>query len=276
MAHGLVDKAWNGIRETAMAVMKEIEEMVQKVVGWFKDALSSVTFGLFDSGGWLHPGQTVAANKTGRPEMITPLDYLHRMFRRGFDDWDKRRKHDDDWGDKIAAWWRHHQAQVQPPQPTLPPVVVRPPAEAFKPTQATLPTGKLGDVMQDVFAQLAPTLNLALQTGAGEQIQSAAQAILSNSARMEAISSAISTGVGGGYTVQDLTAKLDAYTRAAPPLPPATAISNTSAGGTHVAEGALQLSVTVQGNADTVTVKQLEACLNQFGDSILREVTGRT
>jgi phage-related protein len=140
MAHGQIDSAWSGVRDYVISVIKEIEEMVAKAVDFFKNALSSITFGLFDNGGWLQPGLTVAMNKTGKPEMVMsdPVTMFDRMITR---------------------------------------------------------------------AQQAP--------GSG----------------------------GGGGTIE---------------------------------AGAITLSVTVQGNADTVTVRQLEATLNQFGDAIMREYTGRT
>ena len=158
-----------------------------------------------------------------------------------------------------------------------------------------LPTGDIGRTFQQVIQQVAPDLWMTLQSGAVDQAGGIAQSILNNPARMAAIQQSISQQAGGANAnISELLSTLvqsvkptgnmtNAPTAAATVT--ATDLLNTASdvittssttSGTTIAEGAIPVSLVVQGNADSVTVRQLQGTLQAFGSQIVQELVARS
>lgn len=147
-------------------------------------------------------------------------------------------------------------------------------------------------MFQQVIQQIAPDLWMTLQSGAVDQAGGIAQSILNNPARMSAIQQSISQHAGGANAnISELLGTLVSsikptgnMTGPTAPTQTATALLNTASdvistatsSGTTIAEGAIPVSLVVQGNADSVTVRQLQGTLQAFGNQIVQELVARS
>jgi hypothetical protein len=267
----------------------------------------------YDSGGALPRGLSLAMNKTGHAETVLPIE--PRKFIASFRDGGRvREKFSSSWLRKhwTGHWpgdWREHirndsryvgnrtfftddyndRPRYQPPPPPMPPPPPPPPPPA--PVIPKLPTGDLARIFQSTIQQVAPELWMTLQSGAVGQAGALAQGILGNPGRMSALQQAISGQAGGATAnISELLSNLvksvaPATANYTPQAPSATAAAQlldtanstlTSTTGTTVAEGAIQMPLTIQGNADSVTVRQLQGTLQQFGSQIVQELVART
>jgi phage-related protein len=251
-----------------------------------------VSAGWYDEGGWLRPGMNFARNDTGHGEMVFPEDRLRQIIHQIWDNddddrWTRRFRH------AFGGNREHHQ---RPPVviPPLPPPPTPPQPTTSIPVTVSTPQGDLGTAFRAALSQFAPELSQAISAGAATQIVAAGTALLSNPQRMAALNTSIADALGQPVTdmatrVQDVissalpTARAEGGTvdptmGAAGTLKSAQSTVSSSSTVSHttpvtIHPGAFQ--VNVSGNADSVTVSQLQRCLKDWNDELLHQVRGR-
>jgi hypothetical protein len=144
------------------------------------------------------------------------------------------------------------------------------------------------------LSQFAPELSLAISAGSATQIVQLGQELLANPQRMAALNQSIADALG--QPVQNMAGMVQDVISSA--LPTAHAEGGTpdptmgAAGTLKTAQSTLSSSTTssssadvtihpgafqvvVNGNADSVTVTQLQRCLQDWNDELLHQVRGR-
>jgi phage-related protein len=251
-----------------------------------------VSAGWYDEGGWLRPGMNFARNDTGHGEMVFPEDRLRQIIHQIWDNDD-----DDRWSRRFRHAFGHRDEHHE-----RPPVVIPPPPPPPTPPQPTTsipvtvstPQGDLGTAFRVALSQFAPELSQAISAGAATQIVAAGTALLSSPERMAALNASIADALGEPVAsmatrVQDVissalpTARAEGGTvdptmGAAGTLKSAQSTVSSSSTVSHttpvnIHPGAFQ--VNVNGNADSVTVSQLQRCLKDWNDELLHQVRGR-
>jgi len=197
-----------------------LDQMTAAMSGGMNAGMNS---GLFDRGGWLQPGMTMAHNKTGQPEAVMPTNLLKNAIRDGLRDLpsscrdaiERGFRHNSDW---IERYWErdYRRDDVNPvsimvPGTTAPikmpgstpgstntvPPVTAPVIEQPRTQPApVIPSGSIGDALLSAFTRLAPELSMALKAGSRTDIVSAGQQVLANDQRLAAIAADISQQIG--------------------------------------------------------------------------------
>jgi phage-related protein len=269
-----------------------------------------VSAGWYDEGGWLRPGMNFARNDTGHGEMVFPEDKLAQIIRSawgsGIDQlwarWEAgleqqvKRQYGDRVEDQIEARLKAmlHQ-EHRPPVVIPPPPPITPPQPTTSiPVTVSTPQGDLGQAFQAALSQFAPELSQAISAGAATQIVTAGTALLSSPQRMAALNQSIADALGQPVTdmatrVQDvISSALPTATAEGGTIDPTMGAAGTLKSAQSTVSGSSTVShttpvtihpgafqVTVNGNADSVTISQLQRCLKDWTDELLHQVRGR-
>jgi phage-related protein len=269
-----------------------------------------VSAGWYDEGGWLRPGMNFARNDTGHGEMVFPEDKLAQIIRSawgsGIDQlwarWEAgleqqvKRQYGDRVEDQIEARLKAmlHQ-EHRPPVVIPPPPPITPPQPTTSiPVTVSTPQGDLGQAFQAALSQFAPELSQAISAGAATQIVTAGTALLSSPQRMAALNQSIADALGQPVTdmatrVQDvISSALPTATAEGGTIDPTMGAAGTLKSAQSTVSGSSTVShttpvtihpgafqVTVNGNADSVTISQLQRCLKDWNDELLHQVRGR-